>query len=84
MFKNGCEPVIDDEDAAFITEAMTLLPEGPFDRETWGVWTKAVKDATGRKGRGLFMPLRKALTGMDHGPDMKAVLPLMQVIRAKG
>ena len=43
-----------------------------------------MKAATGRKGRGLFMPLRKALTGMDHGPDMAALLPLLQVIRARG
>lgn len=83
MFKNGCDPVIDAEDADFVTQAMALLPDGPLDRETWGAWTKAVKEATDRKGRGLFMPLRKALTGMDHGPDMKAVLPLLQVIRAK-
>ncbi|WP_380053799.1 glutamate--tRNA ligase [Falsihalocynthiibacter sp. SS001] len=83
LFKNGCEPVIDPEDADFIKEAMSLLPDGPHTQETWGEWTKAVKEATGRKGRGLFMPLRKALTGMDHGPDMKSVLPLLQVIRAK-
>jgi len=43
-----------------------------------------VKAATGRKGKGLFMPLRKALTGQAHGPDMAKVLPLLQVIRARG
>jgi glutamyl-tRNA synthetase len=59
------------------------LPDAPFDAETWGQWTSAVKAETGRKGRGLFMPLRKALTGMQHGPDMSALLPLLQVIRAK-
>lgn len=83
LFKNGCDPVVDSEDTEFIAEAMALLPDGPHDRETWGAWTKAVKAQTGRKGRDLFMPLRKALTGMDYGPDMKAVLPLLQVIRAK-
>lgn len=83
LFSKGVEPVIDADDVEFIGQAMALLPEGPFDHETWGTWTKAVKAETGRKGRGLFMPLRKALTGMDHGPDMKAVLPLLQVIRAK-
>ena len=40
------------------------------------LWTKAVKEATGRKGKGLFMPLRKALTGMERGPEMAALLPL--------
>ncbi|MDZ7708695.1 MAG: glutamate--tRNA ligase [Roseovarius sp.] len=84
MFRDGAEPVIDDEDRAFIAEAMALLPEGPHDAETWGKWTAEVKAATGRKGKGLFMPLRKALTGQAHGPDMARVLPLLQVIRAKG
>lgn len=84
LFANGADPVIDDEDADFVAEAMAMLPEGPFDGDTWGAWTKAVKEATGRKGRGLFMPLRKALTGQGHGPDMSAVLPLLQVIKARG
>ncbi|MEJ5218372.1 glutamate--tRNA ligase [Cognatishimia sp. D5M38] len=84
LFANGADPVIDDEDKDFVAEALALLPEGPFDADTWGVWTKAVKEATGRKGRGLFMPLRKALTGQSHGPDMSAVLPLLKVIKAKG
>ncbi|SHJ15358.1 glutamyl-tRNA synthetase [Shimia gijangensis] len=83
LFANGADPVIDDEDKEFVAEAMALLPEGPFDGDTWGIWTKAVKEATGRKGRGLFMPLRKALTGQSQGPDMSAVLPLLQVIKAR-
>ncbi len=83
LFANGAEPVIDEEDREFVVEAMALLPQGPFDGETWGTWTKAVKAATGRKGRGLFMPLRKALTGQSHGPDMSAVMPLLQVVRAR-
>ena len=84
LFRDGAEPVIDDEDRAFVAQAMALLPDGPHDAETWGRWTNAVKKATGRKGRGLFMPLRKALTGQAHGPEMAQVLPLLQVIRAKG
>jgi glutamyl-tRNA synthetase len=43
-----------------------------------------VKEATGRKGKGLFMPLRKAVTGMERGPDMSSLMPLLQVVRAKG
>lgn len=84
LFANGADPVIDEEDAEFVAQAMALLPVGPLDAQTWGIWTKAVKEATGRKGRGLFMPLRKALTGQSHGPDMGAVLPLLQVIKARG
>jgi glutamyl-tRNA synthetase len=64
-------PVV--EDAGFLGEAAAVLPE-PLD---WKVWTEAVKGRTGAKGRALFMPLRQALTGMDHGPDMGALLPLI-------
>lgn len=84
MFTEGAEPVIEDEDRAFIAEALALLPEGPHDGETWGKWTAEVKEKTGRKGKGLFMPLRKALTGQAHGPDMSQVLPLLRVIKARG
>ena len=83
LLRDGAEPVIEDEDKDFVAEALSMMPEMPFDETSWGTWTKAVKDATGRKGRGLFMPLRKALTGQAHGPDMGQLLPLMQVIRAK-
>lgn len=83
LFSKGADPVIDDEDVEFVAQAMVLLPEGPFDGETWRAWTGAVKEATGRKGKGLFMPLRKALTGQGHGPDMSAVMPLLQVVKAR-
>ncbi|MDX2485554.1 MAG: glutamate--tRNA ligase [Pseudodonghicola sp.] len=84
LCRDGAEPLIADEDKDFIAQAMTLLPEGPFDGTTWGAWTAAVKAASGRKGKGLFMPLRKALTGMEHGPEMAALLPLLQKVRARG
>jgi glutamyl-tRNA synthetase len=57
-----------------------LLPDQPWTGETWKAWTGAVKEATGRKGKGLFMPLRKAMTGMEHGPDMSKLLPLLQKV----
>ena len=76
------DPVIDADDADFLGEAAGLLPEGEPTEDTWGVWTKAIKDATGRKGKGLFMPLRKALTGLDHGPELKVYLPLIGRDRA--
>ena len=83
LTKNGAIPEIDLDDQEFIAQAMAMLPEGPFDTTTWGTWTAEVKQATGRKGKGLFMPLRKALTGMSHGPDMGALLPLLQKISRK-
>lgn len=83
MMRDGATPQIDAGDTDFVAEAIALLPEGPFDDQTWSSWTVAVKEATGRKGRGLFMPLRKALTGQAQGPDMSALMPLLQVVRAR-
>ncbi len=84
LCRDGAEPLIGDEDKDFIAEAMTLLPDAPYDGDSWSNWTSAVKEATGRKGKGLFMPLRKAVTGMERGPDMSSLMPLLQVVRAKG
>ncbi|MEM7491771.1 MAG: glutamate--tRNA ligase [Pseudomonadota bacterium] len=71
------EPIIDDEDRDFIATAARLLPKGEPNGETWGLWTAALKAETGRKGKGLFMPLRKALTGMERGPSVGDMLVLM-------
>ncbi|GLQ55151.1 glutamate--tRNA ligase [Devosia nitrariae] len=70
-------PVIADEDREFLATARELLPVEPWDETTWSGWTNAVKDATGRKGRALFMPLRLALTGRADGPELKSLLPLL-------
>ncbi|MBA4490313.1 glutamate--tRNA ligase [Paracoccus sp. S1E-3] len=84
IFSKGTEPDIAPEDADFVAEAMKLLPPPPYTDATWGEWTAAVKDATGRKGKGLFMPLRKAVTGQASGPEMADVMPLLQVVKARG
>jgi glutamyl-tRNA synthetase len=68
-------PVI--EDALVCQTAAIVLPPEPWSESTWGEWTKAVAEATGTKGRGLFMPLRKALTGLDHGPELRLLLPMI-------
>jgi hypothetical protein len=70
------EPLIDDP--AFIAEAAALLPES-LDRDSLvGLgWAEAVKAKTGAKGKALFLPLRRALTGMDHGPEMGPMLKLI-------
>lgn len=70
-------PVVMAEDAEFIASARALLPPEPWDATTWKLWTEAVKAATGRKGKPLFMPLRLALTGLDHGPELAQLLPLI-------
>ena len=83
LYRDGAEPLVDDEDREFIAQAVAMLPEGPFTTDTWKSWTDEVKAATGRKGKGLFMPLRKALTGQERGPDMSSVMPLLQTIKAR-
>jgi glutamyl-tRNA synthetase len=75
-------PLVDEEDKDFVATAATLLPDGELTGESWSQWANAVKAETGRKGRGLFMTLRKALTGQEHGPDMGALLPLIGHERA--
>ncbi len=79
---DAIDPVIDDP--AFVGAAAALLPAEPWDGDTWGAWTSAVKDATGAKGKALFRPLRRALTGLDHGPDLAGYLPLIGRDRAAG
>jgi len=69
-------------DSAFAAKAAELLPPEPWTAETWSAWTNAVKTATGRKGKELFMPLRQALTASDHGPELKLLLPLIGRARA--
>ncbi|MET0744887.1 MAG: glutamate--tRNA ligase [Microvirga sp.] len=73
-------PVI--EDRAFVDAAAAILPPGPWDETTWKTWTDAVKAQSGRKGRALYLPLRQALTGLDHGPELAALLPLIGPERA--
>lgn len=84
LARDGAEPVIAPEDAEFVREAMTLLPPPPYDAATWGEWTGRVKEATGRKGKALFMPLRLAVTGEATGPDMAGLMSILQRVRARG
>ena len=74
------QPEFSAEDKAFLREAQQLLA---WDENPWGALTGALKDATGRKGKALFLPLRQALTGMDHGPDMGELLPLIGETEAR-
>jgi glutamyl-tRNA synthetase len=60
-----------------LSKAVDLLPPEPWDETVWAEWTGAIKKATGAKGKALFHPLRLALTGQDHGPELKNLLPLI-------
>jgi len=75
-------PVIEGE-GDYLRTALELLPTEPWDGEVWPAWTNAIKEATGRKGKTLYAPLRLALTGEEHGPEMKALLPLIGRARAE-
>jgi glutamyl-tRNA synthetase len=71
-----------DEDRAFIAEAARAAGEIDWSADPWHALTGLLKERTGRKGKPLFLPLRQALTGRDHGPDMAALLPLIGRERA--
>lgn len=75
-------PSVADEDRAFLKQAMESLADLTFDADIWRNWTGALKESSGRKGKALFLPLRRALTGADHGPDMSHLLPLIGRERA--
>jgi len=70
-------PVQDDETRAYLREAAAVADGIDWAGDPWHALTGALKAATGRKGKALFLPLRQALTGLDHGPDMAALLPLI-------
>lgn len=73
-------PPFSDEDKVFLAQAAQALT---WVDNPWGALTASLKDTTGRKGKGLFLPLRQALTGMDHGPDMGELLPLIGETEAR-
>lgn len=73
---------ISPEDKAYVADAGLVAETLDWTADPWPQLTEALKDKTGRKGKPLFLPLRQALTGQDHGPDMKALLPLIGKDRA--
>ena len=83
VVRDGAAAEIADEDRDFVAQALALLPTAPWGPETWSEWTAEVKAKTGRKGRGLFMPLRLALTGERAGPEMAALMPLLSRPRSQ-
>lgn len=70
-------PELSDEDRDFLRHSFDLLPEEPWDAGVWKEWTGKIREATDRKGKALFMPLRLALTGLSSGPELADLLPLM-------
>ncbi len=70
-------PAVDAETRAFLAEAAEVVAGIEWGEGAWAALTGALKERTGRKGKTLFLPLRQALTGQDHGPDMATLLPLI-------
>ena len=75
--RGDIETHVDADDKDFIREACTTLPRGPWDQNPWEAWIATLQETTGRKGKSLFKPLRQALTGQEHGPELKSILGLM-------
>ncbi|PVX28231.1 glutamate--tRNA ligase [Sphingomonas pokkalii] len=75
-------PPVADEDRSFLGQARTVAETLDWSADPWRALTDALKATTDRKGKALFLPLRRALTGRDHGPDMAALLPLIGKDRA--
>ena len=65
------------DDLEYLTLAIELLPQDTWNNNTWSEWTENIKKRTNRKGKSLFLPLRLALTGMAHGPEMGKILPFI-------
>jgi glutamyl-tRNA synthetase len=70
-------PPADGETRAYLAEAAQVLAGLEWGEDPWHALTGALKTSSGRKGKALFLPLRQALTGRDHGPDMASLLPLI-------
>ena len=81
-------PPVQEQETDFLLQAIDLLPpdgpEHPWDQTTWPAWTEALREASGRKGRALFHPLRLALTAEEQGPELRDLLPLMGHERVGG
>lgn len=71
------DPVIDEEDVEFLSDIAKILPDNNWSENTWDEWINNIKKITDRKGKKLFMPIRKALTAIEHGPELKYILPLI-------
>ena len=82
IFQNGTEADVEPSDLAFVTDALAILPDPPFGPNVWSEWTREVAKRSGRRGKALYLPLRKALTGRTDGPAMAEILPLLQKVNA--
>lgn len=68
---------LDEQDRDFARQAAAVAARLDWSDAPWEKLISELKAATGRKGKGLFRPLRRAITGRDDGPGMANLLPLI-------
>jgi glutamyl-tRNA synthetase len=71
------EETAPDEDRAFLVQAAEAATAIDWTDSPWAQLTRRLKETSGRSGKALFHPLRRALTGRDSGPEMASLLPLI-------
>ncbi len=67
-----------ESDRKFLREAANLLPEDTADANCWKIWLDKIKNNTSRNGKELFMPIRLALSGKEHGPELRHLVNLIE------
>jgi hypothetical protein len=77
ILHGNVSPDLNAEEKEFLRASTAHLPSAPWNETTYDAWLAAVKPTTSRKGKELFMPIRKALTSLEHGPELKKLLPLL-------
>ncbi|WP_265569538.1 glutamate--tRNA ligase [Sphingomicrobium nitratireducens] len=82
VLRGEIEVGANEEDREFLARAAETAEGIEWDGDAWKTLTDELKAETGRKGRALFHPLRRALTGRDSGPEMAVLLPLIGKDRA--
>ena len=75
-------PDLDGDDRALVGEAAKVAATLEWSNEPWKALAEALKISTGLKGKALFHPLRRALTGSESGPEMAGLLERMGQDRA--
>ncbi|QAY76948.1 glutamate--tRNA ligase [Sphingosinicella sp. BN140058] len=71
------EAIAEEQERPFLQAAAVAAGALDWAEAPWPQLVAALKAETGRTGKTLFLPLRRALTGRDSGPEMAALLPLI-------
>jgi nondiscriminating glutamyl-tRNA synthetase len=79
LFDDGAKTVLSDirnrETLRAILSVLEVSPE--ITEDTWPSLLSQLEEKTGRRGKGLFAPLRAAVTGKTKGPELAKTLPLL-------